>query len=157
MKKPTLKQKVIRGFIYFLLICITINTLLPLYFVVIASFNPGNSLFSTKMFPETLTTKHYRSVREKDYAIWYMNTLKIALCSMVLTVILVIITSYVVPVSVQRPENRLDVHAGYDNVSGFYEHDCDIFITSAGRLVRYSPGINPGILRWQYCRVHMAC
>jgi len=94
-KKTTIKQVIIRGFIYFLLICITINTILPLYFVVIASFNPGNSLFSTKMFPDSLTTSHYRDLFEKkDYAVWYMNTLKIALASMVLTVILVIITSY---------------------------------------------------------------
>jgi arabinogalactan oligomer/maltooligosaccharide transport system permease protein len=94
-RKPTLKQRIIRGFIYFILVCITITTILPLYFVVIASFNPGNSLFSTQMFPEKLTTKHYHDLFvEKDYALWYWNTLKISFASMILTVVLVIITAY---------------------------------------------------------------
>ena len=61
---------------------------------------------------------------------------------------------HVVPVSVQRWNW---IFMLVMTMFPVYEHDCDIFITSAGRLVRYSPGINPGILRWQYCRVHMAC
>jgi len=96
MKKTSLKQKIIRAIIYLILICITITTILPLYFVVIASFNPGNSLFSTKMFPDRLTTAHYNNLFiKKDYGTWYVNTFKIAFFSMILTVILVVITSYV--------------------------------------------------------------
>jgi arabinogalactan oligomer/maltooligosaccharide transport system permease protein len=95
-KKTSLKQKLIRAFIYLILACITITTILPLYFVVIESFNPGNSLFSTKMFPDRLTAAHYNNLfTKKDYGLWYVNTLKIAFFSMILTVIFVVITSYV--------------------------------------------------------------
>jgi arabinogalactan oligomer/maltooligosaccharide transport system permease protein len=95
-KKTSLKQKIVRAFIYLILILITITTILPLYYVVIAAFNPGNSLFTTKMFPDRLTTDHFHNLFvKKDYGLWYMNTLKIAFSSMVLTIILVVITSYV--------------------------------------------------------------
>lgn len=96
MKNRAVRQKLVRAFIYLLLAAIAVITIVPLYFVVIASLNPGNSLFSARMLPEQLTIDHYyRLFTEKEYGLWYVNTLKIAICTMALTVVFVVITSYV--------------------------------------------------------------
>ena len=62
------------------------------------SFNPGNSLISTSMFPENPTLDHYRELfagkKSLPYGTWYLNSLKISLFTMIGTVISVSLTGY---------------------------------------------------------------
>lgn len=155
MRKTSLKQKIIRAVIYLILICITITTLLPLYFVVIASFNPGNSLFTTKMFPGKFTTIHYHNLFvKKQYGLWYRNTLKIAICSMILTVILVVITSYVL--SQFRFKGRraglmfmlvMTMFPGFMSMIAIYLMLLQVGLldTHLGLIIVYSGGALPGL------------
>ncbi len=90
------KFSVTRLFIYILLIITAITSLYPIIWIIMSSFNPGNSLRSSSLFPDTLTLIHYKELFVKrDFGLWYMNTLKIAFWNMILSVILVLTTAYV--------------------------------------------------------------
>lgn len=82
--------------IYMLLIFLSALILAPVVWIVGSSLNPGTSLFSSSIFPKEPTIKHYIDLFTKtDYKIWYMNTLKIAITNMILSVILTTLTAYV--------------------------------------------------------------
>ncbi|PLR78872.1 sugar ABC transporter permease [Bacillus sp. V3-13] len=69
----------------------------PLLWVLGSSFNPGQSLSGSAMFPKNPTTAHYQYLFDPDksnYVRWYMNSLKISISTMVLTVITVSLTAY---------------------------------------------------------------
>lgn len=89
-------KKFIRMFaIYGVLIVTSIMILYPVYFVIIGSLNPGNTLFATSLFPENLSLRHYIYLfTETDYARWYMNTLKIAFWNMIISTFLVLTAAY---------------------------------------------------------------
>jgi arabinogalactan oligomer/maltooligosaccharide transport system permease protein len=69
----------------------------PLLWIIGSSFNPGNSLSGSTMFPENPTLAHYKHLFDtdkSDYIIWYKNSLKISIITMVLTVASVALTAY---------------------------------------------------------------
>ncbi|WP_430697266.1 sugar ABC transporter permease [Metabacillus mangrovi] len=89
------KKKWTNLFIYLFLGLIAISVLYPVYWIIIGSLNPGNSLFSTKLFPDRLTLEHFRYLfAETDYVIWYKNTLMIAFFNMVISTVLVVTAAY---------------------------------------------------------------
>lgn len=80
----------------FLLIMVCV-TLYPILWMVGASFNSGDSLYSSKMIPQSPTLKHYqRLFTDPDYPFltWYGNTIKIAGLTAILGVILCSLTAY---------------------------------------------------------------
>lgn len=80
----------------FLLIMVCI-VLYPVLWMIGASFNSGDSLYSSTMFPKNPTVEHYRElVTDPDYPfhIWYWNTIKIASLTAVLGVTLCSFTAY---------------------------------------------------------------
>ena len=82
--------------VYALLISISIIILLPVIWIVLASFNSGTSLFSTSLIPKEPTLIHYKNLFTKtQFPIWYLNTLKIATINMVISVILTTMSAYV--------------------------------------------------------------
>lgn len=82
--------------VYALLISISIIILLPVIWIVLASFNSGTSLFSTSLIPKEPTLIHYKNLFTKtQFPIWYLNTLKIATINMVVSVILTTMSAYV--------------------------------------------------------------
>lgn len=84
-------------FSYLLLIIIAICCIYPTLWVVVSSFRPGSALFSKNFFPEIWTLDHYRelfSSKTFTYAIWYMNTLKIAVFSMIFSTLLSTLCMY---------------------------------------------------------------
>jgi len=92
----TFKTFITKLLIYSLLVLVCIVIIAPVLWIIGASLNPGTSLFSTKMFPESPTFKHYVELFTKtDYPKWYLNTLKIATANMVLSVLLTTSTAYV--------------------------------------------------------------
>ena len=95
MITSNLKGKVVRFFIYILLTAMAISSVYPIIWTVMSSLNPGSALYSSKLIPDRLTFSHYSELFVKrDFGLWYMNTLKIAFFTMLLSVVLVIITAY---------------------------------------------------------------
>ncbi|CUN06104.1 MULTISPECIES: sugar ABC transporter permease [Turicibacter] len=75
--------------IYLELIFMCIIVLFPIVWIVGSSFNQGSSLATATPFPENPTIEHYfRLFKETNFAQWYLNTLKIAVINMILSVAL---------------------------------------------------------------------
>lgn len=69
----------------------------PVLWIIGSSFNPGDSLSGSKMIPENATLNHYKELfdlENSDYLLWYFNSIKISVMTMVLTVISVSFTAY---------------------------------------------------------------
>lgn len=93
----TILEEVLKTLLtYALLIGIAILVLVPIVWIVGSSFNPSSSLMSATAFPENPTVSHYSQLFQKTkFAAWYLNTLKIALINMMISVVLTMLTSYV--------------------------------------------------------------
>lgn len=87
-------------FSYLLLILIAIACVYPALWTILSSFREGNSLFSDTIIPRKWTFDHYRDLfveradRAIPYATWYLNTLKVAVASMVLGTLIQLLTAY---------------------------------------------------------------
>ncbi|AJY75863.1 sugar ABC transporter permease [Paenibacillus beijingensis] len=80
---------------YILLILIVVFSVYPAIWVVMSSFRTGDSLYSDSLLPTTFTLEHYKTLFTKyQFDLWYMNTLKIAVSSMILGTILTLLTGY---------------------------------------------------------------
>ncbi|MFD1039753.1 sugar ABC transporter permease [Virgibacillus byunsanensis] len=94
----TKRHKIVRLTLsYFVIITMIAIILYPVLWIVGSSFNPGNSLSGSSMFPKEATLKHYKELfdlQSSDYLIWYWNTLKICIVTMALSVTLVSFTAY---------------------------------------------------------------
>ncbi|MEW9109130.1 sugar ABC transporter permease [Cytobacillus gottheilii] len=92
------KNKIVRLTVSYLIIAfVVLIVIYPLLWVIGSSFNPGQSLSGSKMFPENPTLDHYRylfDMEESNYVKWYLNSLKISVMTMILTVITVSLTAY---------------------------------------------------------------
>lgn len=89
------RENITRGLIYIVLSFMVIQSIYPIVWVVMSSFNPGTSLFSSRLIPEKFTTIHYIELfTKKQYGLWYANTFKIAFFTMILSVIFVTATAY---------------------------------------------------------------
>ncbi|MFD0697402.1 sugar ABC transporter permease [Paenibacillus sp. GCM10027628] len=85
------------GFSYAFLVVASIFALYPAVWVLFGSLRPGKSLYSKTFIPESFTFEHYKELFTSSSFIfgqWYMNTLKIALLSMIFGTILVLLTGY---------------------------------------------------------------
>lgn len=95
MNKLNTAQVIKTTLIYIILVLTTFVVLYPIIFVIIGSLNPGQTLFAAKLIPKRLTLLHYdRLFVEKDYLLWYANTLKIAFFTMILSTLLIVMTAY---------------------------------------------------------------
>jgi len=82
---------------YLIILTMCAIVLYPLLWVLGSSFNPGDSLSGSRMIPENPTLKHYAflfDLERSNYLLWYWNSMKISLLTMVLSVILVSFTAY---------------------------------------------------------------
>jgi len=95
MINKSLKDVIIDSFLHILLGIMAITSVYPIIWVIMSSFNPGTSLYSSRLIPKTLTLDHYRELFiKKNFGLWYLNTLKIAFFTMILATILVVLTAY---------------------------------------------------------------
>lgn len=96
--KSSKKNKIIRLTLSYLVIAIMFAIVIyPILWIIGSSFNPGNSLSGSTMFPKNPTLDHYKELfdmKNSDYLIWYFNSLKISIMTMILTVITVSFTAY---------------------------------------------------------------
>jgi len=84
---------------YIVLIALSIAALYPAVWILLASFRPGKSLYSKTLIPEQFTLSHYTELFTSPvymFGTWYANTLKIAVMSMLIGVVLTLLTSYAV-------------------------------------------------------------
>lgn len=95
MNRFSSKKKLSNLFIYIILTITAIVVLYPVIWIITGSLNPGDSLFSTRLIPETLSFHHYTYLFEQtNYLIWYKNTLKIAFWNMIISTILIVSAAY---------------------------------------------------------------
>ncbi len=69
----------------------------PVLWIIGSSFNPGDSLSGSKMIPDNATLNHYKELfdlENSDYLLWYYNSIKISVMTMILTVFSVSFTAY---------------------------------------------------------------
>ena len=84
--------------VYAMLIIMAFVVLVPIVWIVGASFNEQSSLLSATAFPENPTVSHYvELIKETKFLNWYANTLKIAVVNMVISVVITSLTAYVFP------------------------------------------------------------
>ena len=87
-----------RALAYILLIAVCVIIIYPLLWTIGASFNPGNSLLSTSIIPKNPTNEHYVKLFAGEgnlfYKQWYLNSLKISVFTMLLSLISVSFTAY---------------------------------------------------------------
>jgi len=92
------QSKIIRLTIsYIIIFAMIFIVVYPLLWVIGSSFNPGQSLSGSKMFPENPTLAHYQFLfdsEKSNYLLWYWNSMKISITTMVLSVISVAFTAY---------------------------------------------------------------
>jgi len=95
VRNTRLKKMLNFSIVHLLLFVIAVITIYPALWVVLASFRPGTSLYSEHLIPERLTFEHYRGLFEMfPFAQWYVNTLKIAVVTMVCSTFFVLLTGY---------------------------------------------------------------
>jgi len=91
-------KKYIRiGIMYALLITLCIIIIYPILWIVFASFNPSQTMYSSSLIPKNMTFGNYLWLftdPESNYLLWLKNSLKISLVVMVLQVLLVSFTAY---------------------------------------------------------------
>ena len=91
-----MKKKLIALLVHAELILMSLIVLIPVVWIVMSSFNEGNGLSSATLIPRKLTLDNYAALfQTTDYGIWFMNTLKIAVANTVVSVMLVMITSWI--------------------------------------------------------------
>ncbi|MBW9149198.1 sugar ABC transporter permease [Clostridium sp. CM028] len=94
-KKVNLSDVIQKIIIYAILVLLCIVILTPVIWIVLSSFNSGTSLFSSSIIPKNPTLIHYKELfTQTDFPKWYMNTFKIAIINMVLSVILTTLSAY---------------------------------------------------------------
>ncbi|MWC30838.1 sugar ABC transporter permease [Paenibacillus sp. MMS18-CY102] len=90
-----LRQKMWLAISYVLLILIAVVTIYPALWIVFSSFREGTSLFSETLLPQKWTLEHYRELfTTLSFGTWYINSLKISIITMVLSVIFQLLTGY---------------------------------------------------------------
>jgi len=89
------KEALALAFIYAVFIAASIAIVFPIFWIVMGSLNPGDTLNATSLLPKRLTLTHYeRLFTETDYPLWFRNTLYIAAWNMALSTVLVTAAAY---------------------------------------------------------------
>ncbi|MFC4100482.1 sugar ABC transporter permease [Paenibacillus xanthanilyticus] len=82
---------------YIIILCLAVCALYPAVWVLFSSLRPGSSLFAPTFFPENPTLEHFKGLFTNpsfQYGTWYLNTLKIATVTMILSTLLTTISMY---------------------------------------------------------------
>ena len=92
------RQRVLQlTFSYIVILAMITIILYPILWIVGSSFNPGNSLSGSSIIPKDATLEHYKVLfdpEQSDYLIWYWNTIKICVLTMIFSLALVCMTAY---------------------------------------------------------------
>ena len=90
------KKYIISSFLHLELILVSLIVLIPIFWIVISSFNASSGLASATLIPEKLTVNNYvKLFTETKYVMWFGNTLKIAIVNSAVSVMIVMVTAWV--------------------------------------------------------------
>ena len=81
---------------YVVIIIMAVIILYPILWIIGSSLNPGNSLSGSSVIPKDATFAHYKDLfntEKSNYLLWYWNTMKICVLTMVASVALVSFTA----------------------------------------------------------------
>lgn len=93
-----LKSRLEVAGIYLVVLIMFAVILYPLLWAVSISLNPGTSMFSSKLIPDSLSLEHYRWLfydPRSDYVLWYKNTIYVAVLNALFSVIMVGLVAFV--------------------------------------------------------------
>lgn len=92
-----MKRKMKVFLVNFELIVICLIVIVPVIWIILSSFNEGKGLMSSSLLPKKLTVDNYvRLIKETDYLVWFKNSFSIALLNSFVSVILILISAWVV-------------------------------------------------------------
>ncbi len=94
----TIKDNIGLIFCYAVIFIAIIAVLYPTIWIVFSSFNPANSLFSSKLIPEKAGLDNFKKLLNSPdypYLKWYWNTIKIGGLNAIFSVLLTALTAYV--------------------------------------------------------------
>jgi arabinogalactan oligomer/maltooligosaccharide transport system permease protein len=92
-----MKRKIKVFLVNFELITICLIVIVPVIWIILSSFNEGKGLMSSSLLPKKLTVDNYiRLIKETGYLIWFKNSFSIALLNSFVSVILILISAWVV-------------------------------------------------------------
>ncbi|MFC5701921.1 sugar ABC transporter permease [Cohnella faecalis] len=83
--------------LHVILVLLAIASVYPAIWIVLSSFKEGTSLYSETIIPRSLTLEHYKNLfsdQDFDFRLYYWNTLKIAVLSMLFGTAIQIMTAY---------------------------------------------------------------
>ncbi|HCM23956.1 MAG TPA: sugar ABC transporter permease, partial [Ruminococcaceae bacterium] len=91
-----MKNKVNSFFVHLELVVMALLVLIPIVWIVLSAFNPGNGLATSSLVPKSLTLKNFsRLFTETNYRQWFMNSLTIAVLNTIFSVALVLVTAWI--------------------------------------------------------------
>ena len=91
-----MKKRVDSFFVHLELVLMSALVLIPIVWIVLSAFNPGNGLATTSLLPKTLTLDNFRHLfQQTNYKQWFLNSLTIAVLNTVFSVILILITAWI--------------------------------------------------------------
>lgn len=77
-------------------ILMSILVLVPVIWIILSSFNKGKNLSTASFIPKEFTVVNYRNLfTETEFGLWFMNSLSIAVLNAVVSVILILLTAWV--------------------------------------------------------------
>lgn len=81
---------------YLFLLVLAVIVIYPILWIIFSSFNGVQTMFSSTLIPKVFSWNNYRDLfaEGSDYKLWFFNSMKISLWTMVLQVILVCFTAY---------------------------------------------------------------
>ncbi|MVB11610.1 Maltose transport system permease protein MalG [Caprobacter fermentans] len=92
-----MKKRINSFLVHLELIVVALLVLIPILWIVISSFNPGDSLASSSLIPKKFTLSNYvRLFMETNYLVWFKNSFLIATLNAVVSVVLIMITAWIV-------------------------------------------------------------
>lgn len=96
MKSGKLKNIIFSVLTHLELLVMSLIVIIPIIWIVMSSFNASTGLASSSLIPKEITFDNYIKLFETtNYAKWFMNTLQIAIANAVISVIVIMVTSWV--------------------------------------------------------------
>lgn len=91
-----MKKKIASFFVNMDLILMAIIVLVPVSWIVLSSFNVGSGLSGSSLIPKSFTLENYKNLlNHTNYLVWFRNTLTVALLNAFISVILIMLTAWV--------------------------------------------------------------
>lgn len=90
------KDRVISFFLHLELVFMCLVVIIPIIWIVSSAFNQGTGLASSTLFPTNPTLDNFKRLfEETEYIRWFLNTLSIAVVNTIVSVIIILTSSWV--------------------------------------------------------------